>query len=74
MSKFTPGPMDSDYSRLDQCPMCGSLNFIALKADGTRYDPFHEQMRLWDKCKCDECGHVWPFRIVQIVQGHEVRL
>ena len=64
----------TDISRPDQCPLCGSLNFIALHEDGRRYNPFIPQTRLWDKCKCDECGHVWPFRIVQIVEGHEVRL
>lgn len=55
-------------SRPDQCPMCGSLNFIALNADGSRYNPFIPQRELWDKCKCDECGHEWPFRI--IVEAH----
>ena len=54
--------------------MCGSLNYTALHEDGLRYNPFIPQTRLWDKCKCDECGHVWAFRIVQIVEGHEVRL
>ena len=61
-------------SRPDQCPMCGSLNYTALNADGSRYDPFSGWFgsvmsnRLWDKCKCDECGHIWPFRIVDIVE------
>lgn len=49
--------------------MCGSLNYIALRKDGTRYNPFAD-IGLWDKCKCDECGHVWPFRIVEVV-SHE---
>ncbi len=55
-------------SRPDQCPICGSLNYIALNADGSRYNPFIRNERLWDKCKCDECGHIWPFRIVGIVE------
>ena len=63
-------------SRPDQCPMCGSLNFTALNADGTRYDPFLKraaQIKLhgqtfWELCKCDECGAVWPFRIVQTAE------
>ena len=63
-------------SRPDQCPMCGSLNYTALSADGSRYDPFLDRgvqialhgKSLWDKCKCDECGHIWPFRIVEIVE------
>jgi uncharacterized Zn finger protein len=54
-------------SRPDQCPMCGSLNYIALNADGSRYNPF-TQPGLWDKCRCDECGHVYSFRIIEIVK------
>ena len=53
-------------SRPDQCPQCGSLNYTALNADGTVHDPLSRG--LWDKCKCRECNHVWPFRIVQIVE------
>jgi hypothetical protein len=53
-------------SRPDQCPMCGSLNYTALNADESRYDPFRESAGLWDKCKCDECGHVYSFRIIEI--------
>lgn len=53
-------------SRPDQCPFCGSLNYTALNADGSRYDPFLDRgvqialhgKSLWDKCKCDECGHM----------------
>ncbi len=55
-------------SRPDQCPMCGSLNYIALNADGSRYNPFTPQKKLWDKCRCAECGATWPFRIVEIVE------
>jgi uncharacterized Zn finger protein len=54
-------------TRPDQCPHCGSLNYTALHTDGSRYDPFIRNQGLWDKCKCDECGHVYPFRIVEIV-------
>lgn len=65
-----------NLSRPDQCPQCGSLNYIALNADGTRYNPFlshREQLQahghaLWVKCKCEECGHTWPFRIVHIAK------
>jgi transcription elongation factor Elf1 len=63
-------------NRPDQCPFCGSLNYIALNADGSRYNPFldqAEQVRLhgqplWSTCKCDECGATWAFRIVEIVE------
>ncbi len=55
-------------SRPDQCPMCGSLNYIALNADGSRYNPLITQQKLWDKCKCDECGHVYLFRIIEILE------
>ena len=60
--------------RPDQCSMCGSLNYTALRRNGSRYNPFTEDIRLWTNCQCDECGHIWVFRIVQIVEGHEVRL
>jgi len=30
-------------SRPDQSSMCGSLNFIPLRKDGTRFDPFNDE-------------------------------
>ena len=54
-------------SRPDQCPKCGSLYYTALNRDGSRYNPLLHGQRLWDKCQCRECGHVWPFRIVQLM-------
>lgn len=53
-------------SRPDQCPQCGSLNYIAFK-NGKRYNPFADR-GLWDECQCEECGKVWPFRIVQVYE------
>ena len=63
-------------SRPDQCPMCGSLNRVALNSDGSRYNPYLDRdeqvlkhgQSLWNKCRCSECGHEWPFRIVEIVE------
>ena len=63
--------------RPDQCPECGSLDYAALNADGSLYNPFlnpAEQLRLhgqplWGKCKCRECGATWTFRIVEIVEA-----
>jgi hypothetical protein len=55
-------------SRPDQCPMCGSLNWIALNADGTRFSAFR-QSGLWHSFKCDECGHVWPFRFIHVMEA-----
>lgn len=51
-------------SRPDQCDRCGSLNYVPLKPDGRRFNPFADT-GLWTHCLCDECGHVWPFRIVK---------
>ena len=58
-------------SRPDQCPMCRSLNYTPLNADGSRYNPFLDRQEqlflhhnaLWELCRCDECGHVWQFKI-----------
>lgn len=58
-------------TRPDQCPMCGSLNHDALNEDGSRYNPFVRNAQPWDKCRCQECGHVWPFRIIQVVSRRE---
>jgi hypothetical protein len=58
-------------SRPDQCPMCGSLNYIALHADGSRYNPFIPRQPLWAKCQCDECGAIWPFRIIELAEEKE---
>jgi hypothetical protein len=54
-------------SRPDQCPECGSLEYTAYK-DGKRYNPFERGQGLWDTNKCDECGHVYPFRIVHVME------
>jgi len=54
-------------SRPDQCPLCGSLNYTALNADGSVFNLII-QPGLWDKCRCDECQHEWPFRTVEIVE------
>lgn len=53
-------------TRIDQCPMCGSLNATALDKDGTRYNPFIRNARLWANFRCDECGRVWPFTFITI--------
>ena len=66
-------------SRPDQCSMCGSLNYVALNSDGSRYNPFLERSEqiklhgqtLWESCKCDECGATWPFRIVHIAEAKQ---
>ena len=60
----------------DQCPQCGSPNFIALYADGSPYITSLERALgidlrgspLWDKCRCAKCGHEWPFRFIEIVE------
>jgi hypothetical protein len=53
--------------RPDQCPMCGSLNWIALNPDGSRFSAFR-QSGLWSDFKCEECAHVWPFRFIHFVE------
>jgi hypothetical protein len=54
--------------RPDQCPQCGSLNWSARNADGTRFDQ-SKQHGLWAKMKCQECAHIWPFTIVHVVES-----
>jgi hypothetical protein len=61
-------------SRPDQCPKCGSLEYTARNADGTRYDPWlarEDQMRmygtpLWSSNQCDDCGHVYTFTFIEV--------
>ena len=58
----------------DQCPRCGSLSATALRLDGMRYDPERDH-GLWESFRCNDCGEIWPFRIVYIVQrGRELGL
>jgi hypothetical protein len=55
--------------RPDQCPQCGSLRFIALYRDGTRYDMWKKGAPLWDVCKCRECGHEWDFKFIVLLEA-----
>ena len=60
--------------RPDQCPECDSLDYTALNTDGSRYNPFNSREEnmainghaLWESCKCEDCGCVWPFRIIEV--------
>ncbi len=65
------GDKFSVISRPDQCPECGSLEYTAYK-DGKRYNPFERGQGLWDTCKCDECGHQWPFRIISLAPQQDM--
>jgi uncharacterized Zn finger protein len=62
-------------TRPDQCPACGSFYSAALNKDGSRYNPFLDRAEqvakhgqpLWESLKCENCGHVWPFVIVEFL-------
>lgn len=59
--------------RPDKCPKCGSLEWTAVNADGSRFDN-SKQVGLWSHMKCDDCGHMYPFCIVEIVETREQRI
>jgi hypothetical protein len=61
--------MESQVRRPDQCPQCGSFDWIALYRDGRRYDAWKKSAPLWDKCRCRECGKEWDFKFISLLES-----